>query len=220
MVVELLMKLLISKKLNFEKGLITLEGMNFNLLPSLFISELMEYYSERNELYKLYLLSWFWGFALVKKIVKEFNLKTPEEVYRVGMDLGEALGLGLYKTHDYYPGRYTHFIIKSNPFLRYMELNKVKEPIDYFISGCMAGGGCFVHNTVCQNIEVKCMACGSEVCEFLTGTEKELKERNLWEIVEKRYNLKKFYSLQKDIFENYNEDNCKKYVKKIVKIIE
>jgi len=216
MVMTLLMKLLISKKLRFDEGLITLEGMNLNLLPSLFISELMKYYLDKKEMYKLYMLSWLWGFSIVKKIVKEFNLKTSDEIYSVGMDLGEALGFGLYKTHDYYPGRYTHFIIKNNPFIKHIQINKIKEPIDYFISGCMAGGGCLVHNTVCQNVEIRCMATGSEVCEFLTGTEKELKKRNLWDKALERYNLRKIYTLQKDIFKNYDENNSKEFVKKVI----
>lgn len=221
MVVGLLMKLLISKKLKFEEGLISLEGMKLNLLPSIFISELMKYYKKEKRLDKLYMLSWLWGFAIVQKTVKEFGLKTPEQIYSIGMGFGEAMGLGLYKTHDYYPGRYTHFVIKNNPFLEYFKLDKKsKEPVDYLISGCMAGGGCLVHSAVCQNVEIKCMAMGSDVCEFLTGTEKELKNRGLWKFVEKRYDLKKFYPLQKDIFKNYNEKNSKDFVEKVIKILK
>ncbi len=217
MVVGLLMKLLVSKKLKFENGLISLDEFNLNLLPSVFVSELSEYYRKEKKLYKLYMFSWLWGFAIVQKAVKEFNLKTPEAVYSVGMDLGEAIGFGLYKTHDYYPGRYTHFVIKNNPFFDYIKLNrKTKEPIDYFIAGSMGGGGCLVHDSVCQNVELKCMAMGSKVCEFLTGTEKELKDRGLWKTAQKRYKLKKLYPIQKDIYENYNEKNSKEFVHKII----
>lgn len=221
MVVGLLMKLLISKKLKFEEGLISLEGMTLNLLPSVFISELMKYYKKEKRLDKLYILSWLAGFAIVQKAVKEFGLKTPEEIYSLGMGFGEAMGLGLYKTHDYYPGRYTHFVINNNPFLKYLKFNKKsKEPLDYFTSGCMAGGGCLVHGVVCQNVEIKCMAMGSDVCEFLTGTEKELKSRGLWKIAYKRCNLKKFYPIQKEIFKNYNENTSQDYIDKIMKIVD
>ncbi len=220
MVMGLLTKLLLTKKLKFENGLISLEGMKLNLLPSMFTSEIMRYHIKENSLWKLYMMSWLWGFAIVHKSIKEFNLKTPEEIYRVGMDLGEALGIGIYKTHDYYPGRYTHFSIKNNPFLENMKLTeKTKEPIDYFVSGAMAGGGCFVHDAVCQNIEIKCMAMGHDVCEFLTGTEKELKDRGLWDIAKERYKLNKIYALQDDIFKNYNEKNGNDFVKKVIDII-
>jgi len=51
------------------------------------------------------------------------------------------------------------------------------------------------------------MAMGHDVCEFLTGTEKELKDRGLWDIAKERYKLNKIYALQDDIFKNYNEKN-------------
>ncbi|MEM3399705.1 MAG: hypothetical protein QXP42_02645 [Candidatus Micrarchaeia archaeon] len=142
---------------------------------------------------------------LVKQIKEKFLLKKPEEIYSLGMDLGEAMGIGLYKTHEYSAGRYTHFIIENNPFLRYVDCKKIKEPIDYFISGCMGGGGCFVHNAICQNIETSCKAKGDAKCDFLTGTEEELKRRGLWDEVCRRYKLEYIYPLQKEFVNRYEE---------------
>ena len=133
------------------------------------------------------------------------------------MDLGEAMGIGLYKTHDYYPGRYTHFEIHNNPFLKYIDpKRKSKEPVDYFISGAMAGGGCFVHKSICQNVETKCQAMGGDICDFLTGTEKELKNRGLWSIAVKRYDLKKILPIQMDIFKNYKDSREDELLRRII----
>ena len=217
MVMGLLAKLLLTKQLQFKDGLISLKDMTMTLVPAVFIGELMEYFINQKKVPKLYMLSWFWGFILVKKVKKDFGLKTPEDVYTLGMDLGEALGIGLYKTHDYYPGRYTHFVITNNPYLKYLSPKKHQgNKVDHFISGCMAGGGCFVHNVVCQNIETKCRMAGDEACDFLTGTEKELKARGLWSEVYKRYNLKKIYPLQKEIFEKHTEENETELLMKIM----
>ncbi len=217
MVMGLLAKLLLTKQLQFKDGLISLKDLTMTLLPSVFIGELTEYFVNQKKIPKLYMLSWFWGFILVKKVKEDFKLKTPEDVYTLGMDLGEALGIGLYKTHDYYPGRYTHFVITNNPYLKYLSAKKYKgHKVDHFISGCMAGGGCLVHNSVCQNIETKCKMAGDEVCDFLTGTEKELKTRKLWDEVYKLYNLKKLYPLQKEVFETHNKNNETELLTKIM----
>ncbi|MEW6294955.1 MAG: hypothetical protein AB1467_01510 [Candidatus Diapherotrites archaeon] len=207
MVMGLLAKLLMTKQLRFEDGVISLKDINLTLLPSFFIAELTKYYKKENNMSKFYFISWYWGYVLVRTVKERFKLDTPDHVYSLGMDLGEAMGLGLYKTHDYFPGRYTHFVIKTNPILKYFKNEKIDVPIDYFVSGAMAGGGCLVHNSVCQNVETKCMHKGDAECDFLTGTEKELKDRGLWDTAVKRYDLDKYYPLQKEIFNNYNEAN-------------
>lgn len=205
MVMGLLAKLLITHQLKMEKGVISVKDITMTLIPSFFVGELTKYFLKEKKLPRLYLLSWYWGYVLVRQVRDKFGLKTPDEIYRLGMDLGEAMGIGLYKTHDYYPGRYTHFVIPNNPYLKYLITEKGKGPVDHFISGCMGGGGCLVHDSVCQNIELKCKLAGQEHCEFLTGTEKELKKRGLWDAVVERYDLDQIYPLQKEIFKNYSE---------------
>lgn len=220
MVMGLLAKLLLTKQLKFENGLIELKDMTMTLIPSVFVSEITENFLRERKIPKLYMLSWYWGYILVRKVVKEFNLKTPDDVYSLGMDLGEALGIGLYKTHDYYPGRYTHFVITNNPYLKFLSPRKYKgQFVDFFISGCMAGGGCFVHSAVTQNVETKCKMHGDDVCDFLTGTEKELKARGLWAKAVKLYNLRKIYPLQKDIFANYTDAKEAEFLEKIVDVL-
>ena len=213
----LLAKLLLTKQLQFKDGIINFKELTMSLLPSVLIGELTEYFLKEKKIPRLYMISWYWGYILVRHVVREFKLKKPEDIYSLGMDLGEALGIGLYKTHDYYPGRYTHFVISNNPFLKYLSPKKYKgQCVDAFISGCMAGGGCFVHNAVCQNIETKCKMRGDSVCDFLTGTEQELKNRGLWERTYELYNLEKIYPLQKEIFNNYTDAQESKMLEKII----
>lgn len=202
----LLAKLLMTKQLKFENGVIDLKGTYLTLLPSFFIAELIKYHRDKGSLYKLYMLSWYWGFVLVRATVNSFNLKTQDQIYSIGMDLGEAMGLGLYKTHDYYPGRYTHFVIKTNPISKYFKDEKINETLDIFVSGAMGGGGCLVHKAVCQNIETKCMIKGDSQCDFLTGTEKELTDRKLWDLTYTKYKLDKLLPLQEKIFNEFSEE--------------
>ncbi len=223
MVLALLTKLLMTKQLRFEDGVVELKDSYLTILPSFFISELTQLYHRTNRLPVMYLLSWIAGYLFVYRVKKEFNLRTPEEIYSFGMDLTEFMGIGLYKTHDYYPGKYTHFIIRNNPFIKYITPKSstgLKEPVDYFIAGSMAGGGSHVHNDICQTIELKCLALNHPYCEFITGTETELRNRKLWSIAEKRYNLKKLYPLQKLVFENYSGNNETELLKAVLDGIE
>ncbi len=202
----MLLKLMMTKQLKFEDGLVALKDIEMNLIPSFFISEITRSAIEEKQMPRLYFLSWYGGFDTVKRVVEQFALKTPEEIYTFAMGLIDGMGIGLCKTHEYYPGKYTHFKVKQNPFLKYLKTaDDIKEPIDYFISGSMGGGGCLVHDAVCQNIELTCQMCGDKECDFLTGTEKELKERKLWKTAVDRYELKKILPLQKEIFEGYND---------------
>jgi predicted hydrocarbon binding protein len=204
-VIGLLLKLFMTHQVKMEEGLISLKDINLNLLPSSVAATLTNFFTKRSELWKLYAIMWLNGFITIKHIEELYKMKRSDQIYSFGMDMGEAMGLGLYKTHDYFPGKYTHFIIKPNPYIPYYSRNLKREPIDYFIAGTMAGGGCVVHKQPCQTVEIKCMFKGDECCEFVTGTEKELKRRKLWKIAEKRYNLKDIYPVQKAIFKNYGK---------------
>ncbi len=214
-----LFKLLATKKLVFEDGKISLGVTDYNLLPTIFISSLTEYFHSRDELDKLYLISWFWGFDCVKYANQTLGLESTEEVYKVGMDLAASMGMGVYDTNNYYPGRYTKFKIKENPYLRHLKVEKFDKPVDVFTSGAMAGGGSLVHDKVCQNIETKCKATGSSDCEFITATREELEERELWEKVEERYSVSDFVEFQEDMFENYTKQNSEKFVERLIELI-
>lgn len=212
---SLLLKLFFTGQIKIREGTLSLSGIYLNILPASVVSTITEYFLKKKELWKLYAIMWLNGFITIKKIDKIYHLTKPDQIYSFGMDFGEAIGLGLYKTHEYFPGRYTHFKIKPNPYINYY----ISKPqyIDYFIAGTMAGGGCNVHNSVCQTVELKCAYKGDEFCEFLTGTEEELKRRGLWETAVKRYNLKKLYPIQKKIFEgNLTEKDSIKLLLKIL----
>lgn len=207
MTLGLLSRLLLTRKLKFDEGVIDITGIHFTMLPAFFVGELMRYFFKEEKQHILYLLSWVWGYTLVYQIKHSFNLKIPDQVYSFGMDVGELLGLGIYKTHHYYPGRYTYFKIHNNPFIRYLKEMNFTGPVDYFISGCMGGGGCLVHEELCQNIELKCKLEGAPSCEFLTGTQKELESRGLWDIVCFRYKLDEILPCQKEFYRKYNGKN-------------
>jgi predicted hydrocarbon binding protein len=203
MVMGLLLKMMMTKQLSFEGGTIALKDIHLALLPTSFVGELTRYFYLEKRLPQYYMISWMWNYILCAQIGKDYNLNTPDKMYSFGMNLAEAMGIGIYKTHDYFPGRYTHFVIDNNPFFEYSKGIDEKIPIDYFIAGTMAGGGCHVHNAICQCVELRCLNSGDKACEFLTGTEKELKDRGLWETACERYDLKRIYPLQKEFSKKY-----------------
>lgn len=203
MAMGLLAKLLMTRQLKFEGGHIDLKNIYMSLIPCFFIGEMTRYFHNEKKLHHLYLISWLWGFVLVGQVKNRFKLDTPAKAYTLGMNLAEAMGIGIYKTHDYVPGRYTHFAISNNPYLDSTKGIETTEPIDYFISGCMGGGGCHVHDQLCQNVEVQCRLKGDSVCDFITGTEKELKDRNLWEIARQRYHLDESLPLLKRFYDRF-----------------
>ncbi|PSH02250.1 MAG: hypothetical protein BRC26_01515 [Nanohaloarchaea archaeon QH_8_44_6] len=215
-----MLKLLATGKLSISKGQLTFGNSSFNLLPAVFLSTLTEKYHRDDELHKLYLISWLWGYDTVQAVKQNLGIEDPEEVYKVGMDFAQDMGIGLYDTHDYHPGKYTSFKIESNPYFKHMNQEKYEEPIDYIISGAMAGGGSHVHQDVCQTVELKCMIVGNEVCDFLTGTREELEERGLWEEADNRYKLNKVLEFQRDVYKNYQKSNSEEFVDKLVKLLD
>lgn len=215
----LMLKLLATGKISISEGQLTFGNESFNLLPAIFLSTLTEKYHDNEELHKLYLISWLWGYDTVQTVKQNLGVEDPDEIYKVGMDFAQDMGIGLYDTHDYHPGRYTSFKIESNPYFRHMNQEKYEKPIDYIIAGAMGGGGSHVHEDVCQTVELKCMIVGNEVCDFLTGTKEELGDRGLWESAEERYELEKMLEFQKDVLENYQKSNSEKFVDKLVKLL-
>lgn len=211
----LLFRLIATRKLKLKDGLIDVQDQYFNLLPAVFISSLIEYYHSRDQLDELYLISWFWGYAMSQKIANEFGLEDPEEIYSFGMDFIKSQGLGLYCTDDYHPGKYTHFKIETNPYHRHLNLDKYNEPLDHFISGLMGGGGCIVHDALTQNIEVKCKTQGEPACEFVTGTREELKKRDLWHKVQERYNIERMIEFQREVHKDFKMENAEVFAEKL-----
>lgn len=215
-----MLKLLATGKLKISDGLIEFGDTHLNLFPAVFVSSLTEYYHERDELHKLYLISWLWGYDTVQAVVNNLGLEDPEEVYKVGMDFAQNMGIGLYKTHDYHPGKFTRFKIETNPYLKHLKHDKFDAPADYLIAGAMAGGGSHVHDATCQNVELKCKITKHEKCDFVTGTEEELKERGLWDTAVERYRLDEVLEFQKDVFERYDKSNSDEFVERLVTLLD
>lgn len=218
--IGLIGKLLMTRQITMEGGVIKIKGISFVLLPSFFIEELSYYFIKNKKIPQLYILAWFWGYVLVDQIKNRFNLKKPEEIYRIGMDLIEAMGIGLYRTHHYELGKFTNYTIPNNPLVEKLITKEIGlQHYDIFIAGFMAGGGSHVHGQPCQCVELLCRANGDAKCDFLTGTEKELISRKLWQIAVKRYDLNKIYPIQKKIFNKCTDENKEQVLSEIMDLI-
>lgn len=212
----LFLKLLTTKKLKVGEGKIKFGDSDLNLVPAIFISTLMEKYRKEDNLAELYFISWLWGYETVNTVKKELGLEKPEEIYDIGMKFAESMGIGLYQTHDYFPGKYTKFKIERNPFLSNLNVEEIEENIDYLIAGAMAGGGSHVHEEPCHTVETRCQVQGSEKCEFITGTEEELKDRGLWEETKKLYNLEENGGIVDEIFNEYGKKEKEYFVELVL----
>jgi len=221
-----LMKLLATKSLSFGDGMINLKNVDFTLIPTKAVALDTKQHYLTDTMHVLYMKSWMWGLSFCHQTAKDFKLATPAKVYRFGMDLIEACGIGLYGTCEYLPGRYTHFNVKS-PYIKDLQTLNANQPLDYFISGLMGGGGCMAHDKLMNNVELKCVAAGDKVCDFITGTEEELRKRekdgvSLWDIGRKRYLLDEILPLQKTYYEAVLNDNPEdvedQIIKKLVKV--
>jgi len=193
---NLFLKLLVSGILKIDNGKISIKTTNYLFSPTIYVSILTEYFKLKNQKNYFYLISWVTGFYVTNNIINYFKLKNVDEIYRVGMDFAENMGIGLYKTHKYLAGKWTEFEI-DDPFIH-------EKYSDIAVAGIMAGGASLVHNAVCQGIEIACKLDGAERCKFLVATEEELKNRGLYDKVIERYNLdEKILNFQRYIFSKY-----------------
>lgn len=199
----LVAKFLFTGQLKFKDGKILFLEEPLGMIPIHFIVGLTRYFEEKKRLEDLYILGWILGFIFTKSVSEKYGFKRPEEIYRWGMDFASSWGFGDYKTVNWDPKTYSHFVIYNNPVPEYFR--KRKEPIDHFIVGAMGGGGTVVRNKICQTLEIKCRAQGYPCCEMITATNEWFKEKKYWTLLQKLYNIEKWLPLQEDLFKNFDK---------------
>ncbi|MEM0480658.1 MAG: hypothetical protein QXQ14_00495 [Candidatus Aenigmatarchaeota archaeon] len=206
-----LLNLFISGRVKVENGKYRIFDEFWVFLNSKFLADLTMLAFKHSTVPAIYLISWINGFIIVNKMIKELKIENqPDKIYRLGMDFASILGYGLYKTHYYSFQKFTYFEIDS-PIADYIkkewnfEAKKLRN-VDIIAAGFMAGGGSLVHKQVVQTLEIECKVNNKPKCIFLTMSEDYAKEKGLINEIEKRYNLKEIYPIQKYVFENYDKN--------------
>lgn len=160
----ILSKLLITGKLKFTNGKIIGFDLPFGLIPMSSIKSMTDDVMKKGikDISDLYFHGWVYGYTVTKNLVKLLNLKKFEERYKVAMDIVGVVGFGDYRTLSFKQADHAKFKVLGNPFaLQYYPSNKF---VCHYLRGMEAGGGCWVHEILINNIEFECAAITGSNC--------------------------------------------------------
>ncbi len=175
-VYALLSKLLISRKLVFDEGKISLFNQPYAIIGMESLKEMTDDAMERGlkAINDLYFYGWAFGYSGVMSAEQMYGLKKFEERYKLSMDIAALIGFGDYKTLQYERKKFSKFKVFSNPFaLQFYPSNNL---VDHYLRGINAGGGTAGHEKLMQCIELDCAAKNKKECVFVNATEKYLEQ--------------------------------------------
>lgn len=170
-----LSKLLLTRKISFEEGKITLFNEPYAIVAMDSLKEMTDDAMQRGlkAISDLYFYGWVFGFIGVRKAVDMFKLKKFEERYKLSMDIASLIGFGDYKTIEYKHEQYAKFLAIANPFAKLYYKSDIL--VDHYLRGVNAGGGTVGHETLMQCVELECAAKNNEKCLFVNTSRDFLK---------------------------------------------
>lgn len=183
-------KLLVSRKLRFERGKILLLDQPMSFVPvELFIEETKRILNSKDkaEETRLYFDAWKTGVFFMRDFSKGYNLKKFEDRYNLAMEIISMAGFGDYQTISFEGGIYAHFNIINNPIAEYFYPSKI--PVDFITRGFNAGGGTIVHETIINTIETSCKAMNGRNCNHINANMSFLKNYKDQKLVKEQLDL-------------------------------
>ena len=184
-------KLLLSRKLKFERGKIVLLGQPMVIVPlEYFIEETKRVFKTNDfqEMMRLYFDAWKSGLFFMKRFVQGFKVTNFADRYNLAMEIISMAGFGDYKTLKFETNDYAYFEIINNPLAEYFY--PCKEPVDFMLRGFNAGGGSPVHERIINTIETECKAVNGKRCVQINASTSFLKNFKDRELVKKQLDLK------------------------------
>ncbi|MCL5427572.1 MAG: hypothetical protein M1321_00090 [Candidatus Marsarchaeota archaeon] len=168
------MKLLISGKLKFKPGEISLLNDPMSILPMKMIKSMTDDMVREGMkgISELYYWGWVSGYELTYRLAVSMNLKKFEDRYKLVMDIAAMFGFGDYKTLSFEKAKYTKFNVIQNPFAK--RYYPSKELVDHLLRGVNAGGGTVVHERIMNCIELECAAQNNTHCLFVNASDEVL----------------------------------------------
>ena len=163
-------KLIMSGKLNFKEGQISLLGQPMVIVPADFYVEATRHIIEnrdKKEMMDLYLDAWEAGVCFMRDISQAYKMKKFEERYKISMDIISMAGFGDYQTLAFEKGVHTHFKIMNNSLA--LKLRPSKKPVCHILRGFNAGGSTIVHEKIFNCIETECAAVNGHYCIHIDG---------------------------------------------------
>lgn len=204
-----LTKLMLSKKLEFDKGRIIFSDQYMTFLPLSTLKEMTKDAEKKGKkgILELYFYGWHFGYEFTKNFMKDIKSKKFEETYKLIMDVASLIGYGDYKTLEFKQRKFSKFRNIKNPLglLFYPS----KEVHCHFIRGVNAGGGTALHEKLMNGIELECTANNKEHCLFINATNRFIRE-NYEKYLKKQLNVKWLEKKQRKLISKYN--NVDKYI--------
>jgi len=160
-----LSRLLLTGKLKFKIGEISVFNTPFALIPMASIKYMTEDILAKNDskaLNDLYMWGWVYGYTVTKELIKLFNLKKFEERYKISMDTASLVGFGDYQTLSFKRADHARFKVIGNPFAK--QFYKSDQFVCHYLRGMEAGGGTLVHEISIDNLEFECAARNNLFC--------------------------------------------------------
>lgn len=205
-------KLLLSRKLKFDRGKIKLLDQDMAFIPvEYFIEETRRVLEadDRKEMMRLYFDAWKSGVFFMKDFCKAYEVKKFEDRYNLAMETISMAGFGDYKTLGFKGGVFAEFNIFNNPVSEFFYPSKI--PVDFITRGFNAGGGTIVHETIINTIETACKAINGKMCTHINASLPFLKNYKNQKIISEQLDLGWLLPLQKKFITD-------KKMKNIVKI--
>jgi len=155
-------KLLMHKKLKFEKGEIELLDQGVSIIPLEYLISLQKSMPSENQLYfsaKEMGVEWF------VNMYKEFKIN-KQDVLDWGVKILALAGWGDIKVVKLDRVKKTYLVeaVNATEAKAYGSSNHA---VDHFIRGCFAAGGTVIFDVECDCVESKCISKGDKICEFI-----------------------------------------------------
>lgn len=177
---DLFKKLLMSRQLTFENGQIRVTGEISIMIHGPALIMLTDNIIEKmgkEGVKSIYAASKEGGMSLAKAYKSKFHL-AESKLANLLMDLASMGGWGRFEFIKLdFKENIMICTVKESPFARLSKQKKKK--VCHMIRGLLAGGASIGFGKDVECIETKCLADGSNFCEFIVKPKKEFKEKNL-----------------------------------------
>lgn len=202
---EFMTKLLISGKLKFKPGEITLIGDPMSIVSMKMLKSMTDDMTKdgKKGINEIYYWGWVFGYEFTYKLAQALKLKKFEERYKVVMDTAALIGFGDYQTLNFEKAKYAKYKALQNPFAK--QYYPSKECVDHLLRGMNAGGGTVVHERIINCVELECAAQNNNYCLFINATDDVLATLDQ-KIVEAQLDVKNLRTRQINLIKEMGHD--------------
>ena len=158
-------RLFASGKLKFKTGKIDLLGQSVTMVPIDWLITLQRQLEKKNVENIIYYVAKEMGVRWFKNMYDYFKI-TPEDVIKWGINILAIAGWGETTTPEInFKEKFYKVVLNGGTEGR--EFGNVGYSVDHFVRGCYASGAKVLFGVECDAVELRCIANGSNLCEFI-----------------------------------------------------